>query len=371
MNHKMKLTHLVGALLCVGVVSSAHAQSSVTLYGLLDTGIDFASNVNGNHLYQMASGVSAGSRWGVRGKEDLGAGLSAVFDLESGFNSTNGSLGSGLAFSRNAYVGLASQTVGTVTLGRQWDPVVDLIEPYSLNDSYGGWYFSHPNDMDNLDNGFAVSNSVKYTSPTIGGFTGEALYSFGGQAGQFSNNSAYSAAASYTNGPFSMGAGYLRVNDPEQSVQSYQNGSGYTNAVYGNYLANARSQGIFAAGASYQIGQFKVMGNFTNVNFQQSDAGQDVKFQNYEIAGTFQATSQVNLAAGYTYTEGRNHATGQEPKYQQLNLSAEYEVSKRTAVYALAALQRASGGAVAQIAGFDPSTTGEQVVGRVGIRHSF
>jgi predicted porin len=356
MNHKMKLTHLVGALLCVGVVSSAHAQSSVTLYGLLDTGIDFASNVNGNHLYQMASGVSAGSRWGVRGKEDLGAGLSAVF---------------GLAFSRNAYVGLASQTVGTVTLGRQWDPVVDLIEPYSLNDSYGGWYFSHPNDMDNLDNGFAVSNSVKYTSPTIGGFTGEALYSFGGQAGQFSNNSAYSAAASYTNGPFSMGAGYLRVNDPEQSVQSYQNGSGYTNAVYGNYLANARSQGIFAAGASYQIGQFKVMGNFTNVNFQQSDAGQDVKFQNYEIAGTFAATSQLNLAAGYTYTDGRNHATNQEPKYQQLNLSAEYELSKRTAIYALAALQKASGGAVAQIAGFDPSSDGKQVVGRVGVRHSF
>ncbi|CAD6507458.1 porin [Paraburkholderia metrosideri] len=371
MNQKMKLAHMVGALLCVGVASTAHAQSSVTLYGLLDTGIDFANNVDGSHLYQMASGVSAGSRWGVRGKEDLGGGLSAVFDLESGFNSTNGSLGSGLAFSRNAYVGLASQTAGTVTLGRQWDPIVDLIEPFSLNDSYGGWYFSHPNDMDNLDNGFAISNAVKYTSPTIGGFTGEALYSFGGQAGQFSNNSAYSAAASYSNGPFSMGAGYLRVNDPEQSIQSYQNGSGFTNAVYGDYLANARSQGIFAAGASYSVGKFKVMGNFTNVNFQQGDDGQDVKFQNYEIAGTFQATSQVNLAAGYTYTEGRNHATGQEPKYQQLNLSAEYEVSKRTAVYALAALQRASGGAVAQIAGFDPSTTGEQVVGRVGIRHSF
>jgi predicted porin len=371
MNQKMKLTHLIGALLCVGVVSTAHAQSSVTLYGVLDTGIDFANNVDGNHLYQMASGVSAGSRWGVRGKEDLGGGLSAIFDLESGFSSTDGSLGSGLAFSRNAYVGIASETAGKVTLGRQWDPLVDLIEPFSLNGNYGGWYFSHPNDMDNLDNGFAISNAVKYTSPTIGGFTGEALYSFGGQAGQFSNNAAYSAAASYTNGSFSLGAGYLRVNDPEASIQSYQNGSGFTNAVYGNYLANARSQGIFATGASYSIGNFRVMGNFTNVNFQQADDGQDVKFQNYEIAGTFQATSQLNLAAGYTYTEGRNHATNQQPKYQQLNLSAEYELSRRTAVYALAALQRASGGAVAQIAGFDPSSTGEQVVGRVGIRHSF
>lgn len=367
----MKMKCIVGALVCAGAFSTAHAQSSVTLYGILDTGIDFASNVNGSHLWQMASGVSAGSRWGVRGHEDLGGGLSAVFDLESGFSSTNGSLGSGLAFSRNAYVGLASTTAGTVTFGRQWDPVVDLLEPYSLNSTYGGWYFSHPNDMDNLDNGFAISNAVKYTSPTIGGFTGEALYSFGGQAGQFSNDSAYSAAGSYTNGPFSIGVGYLRVNDPEEAVQSYQNSPGFTNAVYGTYLQNARSQNIFVAGASYTFGSFKAMGNFSDVDFQQGDAGQDVKFQNYEIAGTFAATSQLNLAAGFTYTDGRDHATGQEPKYEQLNLSVEYELSKRTAVYALAALQRATGGAVAQIAGFDPSSDGKQVVGRIGMRHSF
>ncbi|MBN3754745.1 porin [Paraburkholderia sp. Tr-20389] len=365
------MKHIMGALLCAGVVASAHAQSSVALYGLLDTGIDFANNVNGEHLWQMASGVSAGSRWGLRGKEDLGNGLRAVFDLESGFNSANGGLGSGLAFSRNAYVGLASETAGTVTFGRQWDPVVDLLEPYSLNSQYGGWYFSHPNDMDNLDNGFAISNAVKYTSPTIGGFVGEALYSFGGQAGQFSNDAAYSAAGSYTNGSFSAGVGYLRVNSPESAIQSYQSGDGFTNAVYGDYLAQARSQNIFVAGASYQVGSLKLMGNFSNVNFQQGDAGHDVKFQNYEIAGTYAATSQLYLGAGYTYTNGRNHATDQEPKYQQLNLSVEYEVSKRTALYALAALQKASGGAVAQIAGFNPSSDGKQAVGRVGIRHTF
>ncbi len=371
MNRIFRLNRVIVALVCAGAAGIAHAQSSVTLYGVLDTGIDYANNVNGQHLWQMASGVSAGSRWGLRGKEDLGGGLSAIFDLESGFSSTDGSLGSGLAFSRNAYIGLASKTYGTVTLGRQWDPIVDLIEPYSLNDAYGGWYFSHPNDMDNLDNGFAISNAVKYTSPTIAGFTGEALYSFGGQAGQFSNNATYSAAASYTNGPFSAGVGYLRVNDPEQSIQSYQNGTGYTNAVYGDYLQNARSQGIFAAGASYQLGAFKLMGNFTNVDFQQSDDGQDVKFQNYELAGTYAATSELDFGAGFTYTEGRDHATGQEPKYQQINLSAEYELSKRTAVYALAAYQHATGGAVAQIAGFDPSSNGKQVVTRIGIRHSF
>jgi predicted porin len=366
-----RLKSIAAAALCLGAASVAHAQSSVTLYGILDTGVDFASNVQGGHLYQMQSGVSAGSRWGLKGAEDLGGGLSAIFKLESGFNSANGSLGSGLAFSRNAYVGLSSNTLGTLTLGRQWDPVVDLIEPYSLNSQYGGWYFSHPNDMDNLDNGFAVSNAVKYTSPNIGGFTGEALYSFGGQAGQFSNNSVWSAAGAYTNGTFSAGVGYLRVNDPETAVQGYQNGGGYTNAVYGQYLVNARSQNIFAAGASYSVGGFKLMGNFTNVNFQQGDAGQDVKFQNYEIAGTYAVTSALFLGAGYTYTDGKNHATGQEPSYQQLNLSAEYDISKRTAIYALAALQKAGGGAVAQVAGFNPSSNSKQAVGRVALRHSF
>lgn len=371
MNKTTRLLRMTCALACCSLFSHAHAQSSVTLYGIIDTGIDFASNVDGQHLWQMASGVSAGSRWGLRGKEDLGGGLAAIFDLESGFNSTNGGLGSGLAFSRNAYVGLSDQRMGTLTLGRQWDPIVDLIEPYSLNDYYGGWYFSHPNDMDNLDNGFAISNAVKYTSPTIAGFTAEALYSFGGQPGRFSDNAAYSAALAYTNGPFSAGVGYLRVNDPEQAVQSYQNGGGYTNAVYGDALMNARSQNIFAAGASYQIGNVKLMGNFTNVDFQQGDDEQDVKFQNYEIAGTLAATSQLNFGLGYTYTTGRDHATGQEPDYRQLNASAEYELSKRTAIYALAALQMASGGAVAQVAGFDPSSSGRQAVGRIGLRHTF
>ena len=371
MKFTTRMKCIAAATLYLAAAGAAHAQSSVTLYGLLENGIDFASNANGGHLYQMASGVSAGSRWGVKGQEDLGGGVTAIFRLESGFNATNGNLGSGLAFSRNAYVGLSSKTAGTLTVGRQWDPVVDLVEPYSLNYAYGGWYFAHPNDMDNMDNGFPIQNAVKYTSPTIGGFTGEALYAFGGQAGQFSTNAIWSAAGAYSNGPFSASVGYLHINTPQTAVQGYQNGGGFVNAVYGDYLVNARSQDILAAGASYQLGKVKLMGNFTNVNFQRGDAGQDVKFQNYEIAGIYTLTDQWSFGGGYTYTDGKNHATGQEPKYQQLNLVAQYDLSKRTSLYALAALQRASGGTLAQIAGFSPSTNGKQAVGRVAVRHSF
>ena len=109
--------------------AGAHAQSSVTLYGIVDLGVDYANNVasgsngklvpgTGSKLVQMQSGVPAGSRWGLRGSEDLGGGYSAIFRLESGFNAATGGLGGGLAFSRNAYVGFKSDRYGQVTLGK-------------------------------------------------------------------------------------------------------------------------------------------------------------------------------------------------------------------------------------------------------------
>ena len=364
--------------------ASAHAQSSVTLYGLLDVGVDYASNVEngssgklvpgtGGKLFQVQSGVPAGSRWGIRGSEDLGDGLHAIFRLESGFDLANGAEGGGgLAFSRNAYVGIKSDNYGTVTLGKQWDANVDLVEPYSLNGQYGGWYFSHPNDVDNLDNGFPINNAVKYVSPSIAGIVFEGHYSFGGTAGQFSTNSSYSAAAQYTHAAFSAGVGYLRVNTPITAVDGYGSGGSYVNAVYGDALANARSQGVFAAGASYAFGKFKLMGDFSNVDFQSGDAGHDVRFQNYEVSGIYSVTPSLTFAAGYTFTTGLDHASGAEPKYHQVNMISQYALSARTSLYVMGSYQRAAGSAQnAQIAGFNPSSSQSQVVARVGITHSF
>jgi predicted porin len=353
--------------------SIAHAQSAVTLYGIVEDGVDIVSNVQGNHLYQLASGVTAGSRWGMRGTEDLGGGLSSIFRLESGFDLNSGRLGSGLAFSRNAYVGIQSEQAGTVTLGRQWDSVVDFVEPYTLNGNIGGYYFAHPNDMDNTDNGFPISNAIKYHSPTIAGFTFGGLYSLGGIAGQFSNNSTFSAGATYAAGPISAGVGYLRINDPGVSTQGYQNYPGFTNAVYGDFLAAARAQKVLGVGVSYQVlASLRLLADFTNTIFQQGGAGHDATFQNYELSGLFNPTPAVTIGAGYTYTSGRDHATGGQPKYSLFNLTAEYAVSKRTSVYVLGVFQKAAGDAqVAQIAGFNPSGNQKQAVGRVGIRSSF
>ncbi|WP_322102084.1 porin [Paraburkholderia sp. J41] len=362
----------------------AQAQTSVTLYGIIDTGIDYASNVaqvsnvavvqgSGAKLVQESSGVPLGSRWGLHGVEDLGGGLNVIFTLESGFSSVNGALGAtSTLFSRNAFVGLSSAQYGTVTFGKQWDAIVDDVESFTLNGNLGGWYFSHPNDMDNTDNGFSINNDVKYVSPSVGGLKAEAHYSFGGQAGQYSNDSSYGGGLSYSSGAFGAGAAYLRVNNPETAVAGYQSGGGYLNSVYGDALAQARSQQIVAVGAAYHFDAFQLLGDFTNVVFQQGDAGRNVVFQNYEISGIYTLTPAWTLAGGYTYTTGRDHETGEEPKYQQINLLAQYAFSKRTALYLMAALQRALGSArYAQIAGFNPSGTDQQAVVRLGLTHHF
>jgi predicted porin len=86
--------------------TSAHAQSSVTLYGLIDTSLVYSNSQKGHSNLQMSSGTLSGSRWGLRGQEDLGGGLSALFVLENGFSSTAGTLGqNGREFGRAAYVG--------------------------------------------------------------------------------------------------------------------------------------------------------------------------------------------------------------------------------------------------------------------------
>src|SRR5260370_24206060 len=111
----------------------ANAQSSVTLDGVIDEGFEKISNVKtgpggGKTLYQLDSTSGAlGSRWGMRGSEDLGSGLKAIFLLENGFEINTGKLNQGGdEWGRQTYVGLSSTTYGSVTLGRQYDSVVDF-----------------------------------------------------------------------------------------------------------------------------------------------------------------------------------------------------------------------------------------------------
>src|SRR5258708_5630294 len=215
----MKKT-LIAAALSGVVASAANAQSSVTLYGLIDVGITYTNSQltshGGHSNWQETSGSVDGSRWGLRGAEDLGGGLKAIFTLENGFNVNNGTLGQGgREFGRQAFVGLSSVNYGAVTLGRQYDSMVDYVGPLALTGTqYGGTHFAHPFNNDNLNNNsYSINNSIKYTSVNYAGFKFGGLYGFSNQAGGFADNRAYSVGASYNWGPLNIGAGYLHLNN--------------------------------------------------------------------------------------------------------------------------------------------------------------
>jgi len=211
------------SLALLGATGVAHAQSSVTLYGLIDESIQFAHNTvdatgaNKNQVGLVAGNLQ-GSRWGLKGTEDLGGGLKAIFQLENGFDPNNGRLGQGSRmFGRQAYVGLTGDQWGTVTLGRQYDPLVDLVQPLTA-DNYFGSTFTTPGDVDNNDNSSRTNNAVKYTSPVWGGFQFEGMYAFGGVAGQTGAGQTWSGAATYATGPFSIAAGYFRAENPHTAA---------------------------------------------------------------------------------------------------------------------------------------------------------
>src|SRR5262249_33445573 len=132
------------------VAASAYGQSSVTLYGLIDAGLSYTNNVNKGtshgSLFQTTSGQINGSRFGLRGSEDLGSGLHAIFVLENGFNIQNGKLGqNSRLFGRQAFVGLSTDQFGTVTLGRQYDFLTDFVEPLTgVAGTFGDASFAHP-----------------------------------------------------------------------------------------------------------------------------------------------------------------------------------------------------------------------------------
>lgn len=407
---KMKLVVLLAS---VGLSSAASAQSSVTLYGVVDPVLVFVNNaqtgrsgagLQGAHQYGMfdASTTSyAGSRVGFRGTEDLGGGSSALFVLENGFGANNGALGQGgLLFGRQAYVGLSNKAVGTLTLGRQYSSMVDYVSPLTSITQWGGFVTGHPDDVDNLAMTNRQNNAVKFASPIWNGLSANVLYSFGGVAGDTSRNQIVTAGVGYTNGPLRLGAGYLNAFDPNLSMWGSQpNAGGATtnnlgsfgsattpqkNPVIAGYSSAHREQ-IFGGGASYTFSRATVGVVYTNTRFVGlgSDAGPNVLrysgsavYNTVEANVSYQLTAPLSLGASYSYTS-TSGPDANKAHYNQVNAGVHYAFSKRTDVYMVAAYQRASGvdslgqQAVASINGLTPSASKQQVVDTVGIAHRF
>ena len=380
---KFALTSLSLALL--GAAGAAHAQSSVTLYGVLDDSIQYINNNNvGGHNKSsigLAAGNLQGNRWGMKGTEDLGGGLKAIFQLENGFSPNNGTLGQGgKMFGRQAFVGLQSDQFGTVTIGRQYDPVVDLVQAVTA-DNYWGSTFTTPSDVDNNDNSSRTNNAVKYTSNVYSGFQFEGMYAFGGVAGSTGAGQTWSGAATYSNGPFSIAAGYIRMDNAYTAAsRAAGDPAGWNSTSDGTFnsinapFASAKSIGIASVGAQYVIGPITTGLRYSNAQYKPDGNSSFSSTERYNVGAGFvnyQLTPAALLGLGYTFTHGSGN--GESASYNQVSLGGDYNLSKRTDVYLVGAWQKASGtGAVASVADYDSfSASDSQAIVSLGIRHKF
>ncbi|QGZ57666.1 porin [Paraburkholderia acidiphila] len=390
MKNTVSLTTAAAVLGALGTLASpaAHAQSSVTLYGLIDAGIMYTNNVasgkSGGALWQATSGNVNGSRFGVRGSEDLGGGLHAVFVLENGFNVQNGKLGQdGRMFGRQAYVGLASDQFGSLTLGRQYDSLVDFVAPLSATaGTFGDTGFAHPFDNDNLNHSLRMSNAVKFTSNTYSGLKFGALYAFSNNT-DFAVNRAYSFGASYTNGPLAIAAGYLQLNGTQGATASSPGAVDLAESTAngkGGFALGADRLRSFGGGINYTFGPATAGFVFTRSEYTGTSSfgsqGGDMSFNNYEVNGKYQLNPAWSLGLAYTFTDGHVSNTttfGADPKWNQVDAQVVYRLSKRTDLYGEAMYQHATGHnyvAFINTAG-GASSTANQVVGTVGLRARF
>lgn len=171
----MKKT-LLAAALVTGFAGVAHAESSVTLYGLVDAGYGYKQQKVSTDGYSIKernigarNNVKNGSRWGMKGVEDLGNGTSAIFQLEGGFTPGDGEQAQGgRLFGRQAFVGLTGESWGTFTIGRQYNAADAFIAPI---DPFGtGWGQAASNSAFGDSVSHRYDNAIKYVSPNFSGF---------------------------------------------------------------------------------------------------------------------------------------------------------------------------------------------------------
>jgi predicted porin len=298
------------AVVAFAICGTAWAQSSVTLYGLLDAGITYTNHEDSSSgkgaAIQFQSAVAQSNRWGLRGVEDLGGGLKAI-----------GYYFPAYAIGANTPAGLLA-----------WSLPADAPGGYTL---------------DNRIWGDLVNNAVKYESPVIGGFTFGAMYGFGNVAGSMGANSSSNFYVSYAHGPFSAAISYLSLHDVTSTANSVE----------------------YAGGAAYNIGKARLFGYITDV---QLSSGTKPRATTFEAGATYQLTTQFSLGGGLQY-QSRNNNVGSA---NQLTLSADYALSKSTDAYLVGALAHDHGyGAQAEAAWGVSSDTDEQTAVRIGIRHKF
>jgi general bacterial porin, GBP family len=345
--------------LCLAI-ADAHAQSSVTFSGIIDSGLSYKSGADATNSSQWAfgSGNLVTSRFIISGNEDLGNGLQTLFKLESGFLSGTGAMtnerlpatSGSFLFDRGAWVGLKQNDYGTLSFGRHYTPFVEVL--YQSDASGFENFASVANTIYQTLTGFTgvqytwANNSVKYQSPNFHGLSASVLNSFGGTAGDFQNQRVVSAALYYTLGPVSLNGGYIDGNDP----------TGKTN------LTVARAYTIFL---TYTADRFKASLNFEN--FKDPATGSNQNY--YSAGGQYKITPFFQLVSDYTYLSDRVNSNRNGSFFK---LGAHYLLSKQTDVYTEAAISHNNSLGTVGVASVFPSSPGinqRSVV--MGIKHYF
>lgn len=282
-------------------LGTAHAQSSVTLYGLIDNGIEYQNGGNGGAFRAVSGGLYA-TVFGFRGREDLGGGLQLNFTLEEGFSGQTGAQQTaGYAFNRLAWVGLAGDW-GEFRIGRQKKPEYLLLNDEM--DPTGVKSIASP-----LDNFMAETvrsnNAIAYFLPVMYGLTVQFMVAMRDSTTKPTDGlQFYNAAARYVHGPFRLAGGY------EQQ---------------GNATGTSL-QRIVSAVASMGIGDGRVYMSYHSE--RQSDHSEN--FAVYEASGSYSFTAADQLSLMYAYAHDQR---GLGNNAQQVGVVYEYSLSRRTKVY--------------------------------------
>jgi len=317
----MKKTQVALAALAL-VASTAALADGVTVYGTIDASIANTKSV-GSYMEQGA--WTSASFLGFKGSEDLGNGLKANFNLESGFglngDSANGG-NSGALFSRLANIGLSSDSMGSITLGMQLSPFIasaagstagvgNFFVNRIIMGTGGNAAGCSPNDCDNSRGGFFINNAVSYTSPAVAGFT---LTAMANTSGGVDN-------------PSGDGIGQVTRNNTSDSYTAFAlNGS-----IAGVTLTAAQENRRLAytttnIGASYPIVDgLTLAGSYMTYK---PEGGDSIK--SYSASATYAATSAINLIGQYAKSD--EYLTAGE-NATLWNLAASYSLSKRTSLY--------------------------------------
>jgi predicted porin len=275
------------------------------MYGLVDAGITAERGSTDGSITKLATGVQQGNRLGFKGVEDLGNGLKANFQLESGFNLDDGtSAQGGTLFGRQAFVGL-SGNFGAVNLGRQYDLLfnaLDEIDPFNTGLTGAATNLMNPGNV-------RTNNSITYSTPNIQGFSGNLLYGAGEKAGSSSQGRTIGASVGYANGPVMLAVAYNKLNSAPAV--------GTTDAI--------DDLKLILVGGTYNFGPVKLHAIYesekSNVN--------DSDFRDYLI-GVSAPIGVGTLMASYI---DKNDRTNQAIGGKQMSIGYSHPVSKRTSFY--------------------------------------